>query len=61
MVTFFIWWSRGESNPRPECLRIEGITTIKLFNSLYAKMSSFSCSFWESLSGRIGSNQVSGI
>ena len=22
------WWTRGESNPRPTCLRFEGITTI---------------------------------
>ena len=24
----YFWWSRGELNPRPTCLRFEGITTI---------------------------------
>ena len=38
-ITISLWWSRGESNPRPECLHSEGITTILLFNCLLILMS----------------------
>ena len=31
---YTLWWTWRESNPRPECLHFEGITTILLFNQL---------------------------